>query len=52
MGDILSALGGWISSLFGLEIVPGISFGGFFLLTLIIGGIGIILRVFWGGDAN
>lgn len=52
MGDILSALGGWISALFGLDIVPGISFGGFFLLTLIIGGMGIVLTKFWGGDTK
>lgn len=52
MGEILAAFGGWVTSLFGLEIAPGLTFGGFFLLILIIGGIGVILKTFWGGDAK
>lgn len=52
MGEILAAFGNWVSALFTAEIAPGFSFGGFFVLMLILSGIGLVLAKFWGGDAK
>lgn len=52
MGEILAAFSGWVSSLFSAQIAPGLSFGGFFVLMLILSGIGLVLKLFWGGDAK
>ena len=50
MADIITAFGNWVGSLFGAEIAPGFTFGGFLLLMLILSGVGLILRTFWGGS--
>lgn len=52
MGEILEALSGWVSSLFTAPIAPGVSFGGFLVLMLILSGIGLVLKLFWGGDTK
>lgn len=50
MADILSAFGQWVGLLFSAEIVEGLTFGSFLLLILILAGVGLILRTFWGGN--
>ena len=50
MADILSAFAQWVGMLFSTEIVEGLTFGSFLLLMLILAGVGLILRTFWGGN--